>query len=173
MSSACRFAASTKFTAASQGLGRALAAAMVSARPSSDKIQKHLTGPGRRPSWSRYALSRSARSSAYVTLLFYRAKALLQPPGRWQLVSPWSDNEREFFLSWIRNLSLGRAQLTKPIHDPSHVDIVWGHFQVHPIANGEPNKTFSHFARNMSEHDVIVRKANSEHGARENGGNQS
>jgi hypothetical protein len=63
--------------------------------------------------------------------------------------------------------------LTESIYDASLIDIVRGHFQLYPVANGEADKAFSHFARDMGENHVVVRKANPEHRAREHGGDQS
>jgi hypothetical protein len=68
--------------------------------------------------------------------------------------------------------TLARA-LTESIHDSRLIDIVRGHFQLHPVADGEANKSFSHFARDMGEDYVIVRQADAEHRAGEHGGNQS
>jgi len=63
--------------------------------------------------------------------------------------------------------------LAESIYDPRLVDIVRRHFQLHPVANGEADKTFPHFARDMGEDNVIVRQADPKHGAGEHGGNQS
>jgi hypothetical protein len=62
-----------------------------------------------------------------------------------------------------------KIPLAKPINDARFVDIVGGHFQFHPVADGEANKAFAHLSGNVGENEMFVRELNAKHCARENG----
>jgi hypothetical protein len=64
---------------------------------------------------------------------------------------------------------LHKIRLAKPINDARFVDIVGGHFQLHPVADGQANKAFAHLSGNVRENEMFVRKLNAKHRARENG----
>ncbi len=53
--------------------------------------------------------------------------------------------------------------LREAVNDPGFIHIVRRHLQPHPIARRQPDKTFSHFPRDMSEHDMLVRQLHSKH----------
>jgi hypothetical protein len=57
----------------------------------------------------------------------------------------------------------------KPINDARLVDIVGGHFQLHPVADSQANKAFTHLSGNMRENEMFVRELNAKHCACENG----
>jgi hypothetical protein len=62
-----------------------------------------------------------------------------------------------------------KIPLAKPINDARFVDIVGGHLQLHPVADGQANKAFAHLSGNVRENEMFVRKLNTKHCARENG----
>jgi hypothetical protein len=64
---------------------------------------------------------------------------------------------------------LHKIRLAKPINDARFVDIVGGHFQLHPVADGQANKAFAHLSGNVCENEMFVRELNAKHCARENG----
>jgi hypothetical protein len=59
--------------------------------------------------------------------------------------------------------------LSQPIHNPALVKVVRGHFQLHPVAIGEADEAFAHFARDMGENLVLIGQLHPEHGPGENG----
>jgi hypothetical protein len=62
-----------------------------------------------------------------------------------------------------------KIPLAKPINDARFVDIVGGHFQFHPVADGQANKAFAHLSGNVCENEMFVRELNAKHCACENG----
>ena len=53
--------------------------------------------------------------------------------------------------------------MLEPVYNPRLGGVVGRHLHPHPIADGQANKTFAHFARNMREHEMLVRERYSEH----------
>lgn len=61
------------------------------------------------------------------------------------------------------------AALAESVNDTSFVDIVRRHLELDPITGREADETFAHFARDMGENGMIVRKLDAEHGASQDG----
>ena len=51
----------------------------------------------------------------------------------------------------------------EPVNDPRLGGIVGRHFHFHTVANCQADKTFAHFARNVREHEMVVRQRDPEH----------
>jgi hypothetical protein len=56
----------------------------------------------------------------------------------------------------------------QPPGDARLVQVIRRHFHLHSVADRESHPTFSHFAANRRQHDVLVRQLNAEHRAGEN-----
>jgi hypothetical protein len=57
--------------------------------------------------------------------------------------------------------------------NPRFAQIVGRHLNVDPVSNTDPDKVFSHFARDVGEDFVPVGKGNSKHGARKHLSNRA
>jgi hypothetical protein len=86
--------------------------------------------------------------------------------GRGELRGGRATDENSF-CHGVGVLGWTSALLTEAIYDPRLIDIVRGHFELHPIANGEADKTFPHFARDVGEDHVVIWEADAEHCARQ------
>ena len=53
--------------------------------------------------------------------------------------------------------------MSKSINDPRLGGVVRRHLHLHSVANGKANKAFAHFARDMREHEIVIRQRNSKH----------
>lgn len=53
--------------------------------------------------------------------------------------------------------------MSEAVNNPRFGGIVWRHLHSHTIADRQTNETFSHFARNMREHEMIIRQRDPKH----------
>jgi hypothetical protein len=63
--------------------------------------------------------------------------------------------------------------LSEAVDDASFIDVVGGHFHFDPIANGQANEAFPHFAGNVGKDLVLVSQSYAEHGSGQNGQDRS
>ena len=59
--------------------------------------------------------------------------------------------------------------LFQPPDDPGFVQIVGGHFHFNSVADCEPDPAFAHLPGDGGEDEVFVVQFDAEHGARQNG----
>jgi hypothetical protein len=53
--------------------------------------------------------------------------------------------------------------MSEPVNNPGFGGIVGRHLHPHAIAHRQANEPFAHFARNMREHEMLVRERDSKH----------
>jgi len=63
--------------------------------------------------------------------------------------------------------------MLESVNNPSFGGIVRGHLHPDPIAYRQADKTFAHFARNMRQHKMIVRKRDPKHCSGQHGHDRS
>ena len=59
--------------------------------------------------------------------------------------------------------------LCESINYTRFIDVVRRHFEFHPVAGRETDKTFAHFSGNVREHEVFIRQRNAKHRAGKDG----
>src|SRR6516164_10111497 len=69
---------------------------------------------------------------------------------------------------WRRPFASGMVSLQAP-NDARFVQIVGRHFHFDAVANGESNPAFAHFAADGRQNEVLVVELDAEHGARQDG----
>ena len=95
-------------------------------------------------------------------------------PGWSQFCSGGTANEKPFN-DWSGFAFRGEVVaknfifLCEPINDTRLVDVVRRHFEFHTVANGEADKAFAHFSRNVGEHEMFVCQRDAKHCAGKNG----
>lgn len=89
--------------------------------------------------------------------------------GRGELGGGWASHEETLNdrSVWFGG-SCDHKILSEAIDDASFIDIVGGHFHFDPIANGEANKAFTHFAGDVGKDLMLVGQRHAEHGSRQN-----
>ena len=55
------------------------------------------------------------------------------------------------------------VRLAKPVDNARFVEIIRGHFDFDAVSDGQTDETFSHFAGNVSEHDMTVLEFDAKH----------
>ena len=91
---------------------------------------------------------------------------------RHQLRTRRTADENPFDHSSCRSFARPRffeviAHLAETINDARLAGIIRRHLQLYPIANSEANPALPHLARNVREHEMIVRERDTKHRARQ------
>ena len=92
-----------------------------------------------------------------------------------KICSGYASSSFALFASFVVTLFVkdgiitARPRLPEPIDDPRLREIVRRHFQLHAIARGETDESLAHFARDVREHEVLVRQLHAKHGSGEDG----